>query len=101
MTTGSRTNCVSDAGAFDMVGNVYEWVADWVDQATTMSGNWPGTYGNDYTRVGGNGSVNLPAAPIRGGNFDGNTDAGVFDIDSGFNPSFTDAGVGFRCARRL
>ena len=26
--TGSRSNCVSDVGAFDMVGNVWEWVAD-------------------------------------------------------------------------
>src|SRR5262249_26609182 len=27
--TGSRANCVSDVGAFDMVGNVQEWVTEW------------------------------------------------------------------------
>ncbi len=30
IATGSRTACVSARGAFDMVGNLYEWVADWV-----------------------------------------------------------------------
>jgi len=99
VATGSRSGCVSDTGAFDMVGNVYEWVAEWTDQATGIT-NWPGAYGTDYAHFGGNGSLNLPAAPIRGGSFDGNTDAGVFDIDGSFNPSFTDPSVGFRCARR-
>src|SRR5262245_40251486 len=28
--TGTRSQCVSARGAFDMVGNVAEWVADWV-----------------------------------------------------------------------
>src|SRR5207249_12241511 len=28
--TGAALGCISDVGAFDMVGNVYEWVADWV-----------------------------------------------------------------------
>jgi len=27
--TGSRSLCVSDSGAFDTVGNRWEWVADW------------------------------------------------------------------------
>jgi hypothetical protein len=27
--TGSRDRCVSSFGAFDMVGNVFEWTADW------------------------------------------------------------------------
>jgi formylglycine-generating enzyme required for sulfatase activity len=27
--TGSRSGCVSEDGAFDMVGNLWEWVADW------------------------------------------------------------------------
>ena len=29
-TSGSRAKCTSNWGAFDMVGNVEEWVADWV-----------------------------------------------------------------------
>ena len=32
---GSRSACKSARGAFDMVGNLYEWVADWVPRATT------------------------------------------------------------------
>src|SRR5262249_4148425 len=32
--TGARSSCVSARGAFDMVGNVYEWVADWVPRST-------------------------------------------------------------------
>ena len=30
--TGSRTGCKSARGAYDMVGNLYEWVADWTQQ---------------------------------------------------------------------
>lgn len=33
--TGSHPGCVSDVGAFDMVGNVVEYVADWVPRSTT------------------------------------------------------------------
>ena len=28
--TGSRANCISDTEIFDMVGNVWKWVGDWV-----------------------------------------------------------------------
>jgi formylglycine-generating enzyme required for sulfatase activity len=33
VNTGSRANCKSSWGVFDMVGNVDEWVADWADRA--------------------------------------------------------------------
>src|SRR5262249_5475775 len=33
LNTGSRSNCVSDVGAVDMVGNQIEWVADWVPRS--------------------------------------------------------------------
>src|SRR5690606_21045489 len=37
--TGSRSACVSTHGAFDMVGNLFEWVADWVPRSTAC-GTW-------------------------------------------------------------
>ena len=40
--TGSRSACVSTAGAFDMVGNVMEYVADWVPPSTTCALWTPG-----------------------------------------------------------
>src|SRR5215470_18824523 len=40
--TGSRSACVSSAGAFDMVGNVTEYVADWVPPSTTCALWTPG-----------------------------------------------------------
>src|SRR5262249_17183145 len=39
VNTGSRSACKSFYGAFDMVGNVDEWVADWVPRSTGCS-NW-------------------------------------------------------------
>jgi hypothetical protein len=32
--TGSRSARVSSRGSFDMVGNLFEWVADWVPRST-------------------------------------------------------------------
>ncbi|MGH7341907.1 MAG: cyclic nucleotide-binding domain-containing protein, partial [Candidatus Rokuibacteriota bacterium] len=40
--TGSRSSCVSTRGAFDMVGKLWEWVADWVPRSTTC-GTWSGS----------------------------------------------------------
>jgi hypothetical protein len=38
--TGSRSSCVSARGAFDMVGNLAEWVADWVPHLDDCP-DWP------------------------------------------------------------
>ena len=83
--TGSRSLCVSDRGAFDMVGNVDEWVADWTDHSGTIPAagakgcrNWTALYGSDYRCIGGDGSVNLPGALFRGGGFYFGPGDGVF-----------------------
>jgi formylglycine-generating enzyme required for sulfatase activity len=111
--TGSRPQCVSDVGAFDMVGNVVEFVADWGALATTGA-NWdvfiPG-FGGDVSNMGGapNGTIyGLPGTTLRGGNFAINPNsggtgqrAGVYAIDQNGAPnSIGDAtAAGFRCAK--
>jgi Sulfatase-modifying factor enzyme 1 len=99
--TGSRAACVSQWGAYDMVGNVYEWVADWTQRAEGCT-TWPGDdYAGDYSCFGGAGTVHLPAALARGGYFGltGGVNSGVFDILGLDPPSYAVEGIGFRCAR--
>ena len=65
--TGSRSKCVSDVGAFDMVGNVIEFVADWGALATTGT-NWdvfiPG-FGGDVSNIGGSRTAPSTGSPAR------------------------------------
>jgi formylglycine-generating enzyme required for sulfatase activity len=111
--TGSRNKCKSDVEAYDMVGNVIEFVADWGPLATTGN-NWdvfiPG-FGGDVSNIGGspNGTIyGLPGTTLRGGSFaiapnSGGTGerAGVYAIDQNGAPnSIGDASAaGFRCVK--
>jgi formylglycine-generating enzyme required for sulfatase activity len=109
--TGSRSKCVSDVGAFDMVGNVIEFVADWGPLATTGT-TWdafiPG-FGGDVSNIGGSpaGTIyGLPGTTLRGGSFAFGSGgfgqlAGVYAIDQNGAPnSIGDAtAAGFRCAK--
>jgi len=66
-STGSRGACVSSAGAFDMVGNLGEWVADWVG-ATGACPGWGGL-GDDAMCLDGASVVAAgPGVLARGGN---------------------------------
>ena len=98
-TTGSRTACVSARGAFDMVGSLYEWVADWVPRSTNC-GDWdPGVDPtNDDQCFAGAATTGAPGALIRGGGFNGIA-AGPLLIHGDTPPSTSDFQVGFRCAR--
>jgi hypothetical protein len=99
-STGSRSGCVSDVGAFDMVGNLAEWVADWADVATGCS-HFGTEFGSDKGCVGpGFDTFHLPSAFVRGGHWLDSADAGVFTVDSSFTPTFQDLEVvGFRAVR--
>ncbi len=102
--TGSRENCVSNFGAFDMVGNLTEWVADWIqdngdfDTTSTTSA----LYGIDL--MGGIDEASpeadgFPAALNRGGAFLSGSFAGVFALSAITSPSGSGDVLGFRCAR--
>lgn len=98
VATGSRDNCVSDAGAFDMVGNLWEWVADWVPRASTC-GNWGAGFEFDLGCMDGAAGDDLPGALRRGGHFGDGSSAGVFAVYGLDQPSDSHDGIGFRCGR--
>lgn len=104
--------CVSRWGVFDMVGNVSEWVADWIQGNSSpwsptvdpVNDVTSPTYGDDLmwgtnpAQFQGNGQ-SFPAALARGGDFQGQTGAGVFALFALDAPSFAFEGIGFRCGR--
>jgi len=98
--TGARSSCVSADGAFDMVGNLVEWVAEWVPRSTG-AGTWGvGTSPTgDYQGLVGAATSGEPGALLRGGNFTNGPSAGPFDIDGSGSPSLSAIFIGFRCAR--
>jgi hypothetical protein len=99
VATGSRSNCVSDVGAFDMVGNLWEWVADWVI-LSNFCGAW---LSGDSSCVGRLPEVvpgtHVPGVFTRGGDWNSDTSAGVFAVLANSDPSQSEDDTGFRCVR--
>ena len=100
VSTGSRSACVSSRGAFDMVGNLFEWVADWVPRSTGC-GTWSGGVSptGDSQCVSGAATTGEPGALLRGGVFVAGSNAGPLAVDGRDGPSDAGSGIGFRCAR--
>jgi len=95
--TGSDPGCISGWGAFDMVGNLWEWVAQWVPASTDCPG-W-GTFSDDFMCfAGASTTVQGPGALIRGGDLVSGASAGPFAIGGFFRPSSSGT-IGFRGAR--
>ncbi len=116
-STGTGINCKSFSGAFDMIGNVWEWTSETVidgkvdeidlpeqgfiasvdgrgfPSKTSNSGDE--NYYNDYFWVKNSGTRGV----ARGGYWDSKERAGVFAIYAVLEPSFVGSGVGFRCVK--
>jgi hypothetical protein len=97
-STGSRSACVSARGAFDMVGNLEEWVADWVPLSTGCT-NWGGFSNDRMCLSGASEAVGGPGALMRGGSFVDGTNAGPLTVLGGRRPSLSSSFIGLRCAR--
>jgi len=118
-TTGEYATCVSGAGAFDMVGGVWEWVADHAHNGTiagfvlppegyitqVTSGGLPSVSSSspsfalqsDYLWSKSVGSF----AVMRGGFYGSRNDGGVYALHAATPLDFAAPTVGFRCALSL
>jgi formylglycine-generating enzyme required for sulfatase activity len=96
---GSRTSCKSARGAFDMVGNLREWVADWVPRSTTC-GNWNLISADDQCLAGAD-TTGAPGALLRGGDFASplGVGPGPLSVFGTLDLSSAAPVLGFRCAR--
>jgi hypothetical protein len=95
--TGANPGCVSHFGANDMVGNLWEWVGDWDEEADGCVTN---TFGSDATCFGDAGPpTRVPGTLTRGGYFGAGTRAGPFAADAGVQGKVARQGQGFRGAR--
>ena len=97
---GNRPTCVSDVGVFDMVGNLWEWTADWVPRSACTAVWSPSISSNDIQCLAGAAEGGDPGAMLRGGSFGNGGEAGVYAIIA--NRPVSESGensFGLRCTK--
>ncbi len=118
--TGSGDKCRSAAGAYDMIGNVWEWVdgtirdgiwqgqnlpdegyvisTDGEGMAAETDANNPSVgYNNDYFWIKKRGVRGI----ARGGYWNNQDRAGQYAVYLVSRPAFAGSGVGFRCVKKV
>jgi formylglycine-generating enzyme required for sulfatase activity len=114
---GSGDNCISAVGAFDMIGNVWEWVQGAVNDGRLGAKQLPASgyidsldgeslpgitnpnapnaeYNHDYFWLKDKGLRGI----VRGGYWNNQSEAGQYSVYMVAPPSSGEAGIGFRCA---
>jgi formylglycine-generating enzyme required for sulfatase activity len=106
-STGSRSDCESDWGAWDMVGNVIEHVQEWVplsEPCGIPAWSNPTNFNDDMMCLFGadtGSGTRFPGAVVRGGRYDTGMAAreGIYAITGDIPPIGGVMHLGFRCAR--
>ena len=112
--TGSHSDCVSEEGVYDMIGNVYEWVNETLDTVKpcnsgstgycypNSTNGWQTSADANTDKYGDDGvyflaGTNTDRAVARGGDWGNGANAGLFCALLYIAPSGTSGSVGFRC----